>query len=1135
MSSSSSLVKLIKFEKQKTGKTNKNKTNTGELHTEAAICGAIVIDRYEEDFEADDEGPMDDGIYEGNETSPSLSREEEDERRKNENGNEDLKRNKVRGSSSISSDLSSNEEDEEEFEEEHKKEELKPKRHKNAEETEILQASSISQLTKDETPNPEMEHTEREDGEAEEPIEEPREAEECKDDTGEAKEPRDEPGKDEEPKGETGEPEESGEVEEPRDEPGEAEEPGGEPGETEGPGEAQKAREDLREGRAINVNKEAEQAKSVQEKFAEAFLMTECVSEPELSDSTTEEDELVSVEIQQLGPVPGDEPESNVAQQTTDQENGAEHVLKAQREEAHAEEPKEEPETQEAPQPDKDKEKEKDKEKDTNQTEGKSQNTTNEDKHLQDKQNNGDDTNEDQKLEIKSDRTDEEEEQKQGDNNFTNEENKSNEEAERMEKSEDKEPQDEEVPKPEKETMNKNSVNSAETRATSVDEEVSMMEETTALLPENPEETSVNHVNMEQNTELGKRLCGEHVCAEDQVTEVRADEEEIFADESRNLRNNAEETGNDVTRCVEGNIEKRELKIKLFSVNEVKDKDVTGEGEKSEETVEVPETEGEKEQLEDGDETEVRNEVEEDQEELTDEGNNEKNINQEMTEDREAQTEATSTGQTSEDKTEDDVGEREEELTAEKDVELKGDQTSVSECNDTEDKKHEEELKQNESLKENELEGMSEGGEEMIEVGGADSEMQKLVMKQEDDNKEEQNDNSASSVHEDLQETNDGPEVKPGGIKAENGEEIITIDQEELDEKEAAGPGDGEGWSETNEEEINGDMVEESLKEEQINEDNEKEEEDQREIHQETTNEEEEEQEVSEEEFEQKQNIQQETTNEEDVKDEQKNEMRKIKPLISENNNNAATEDEASSEAKTPAEDPAGAESEPKATNVDLKVEESRGGAGNHIQSSTDTKKNESTNAAEESRSVEGSISPSEGSQKLEKGLVIKREERGATLIVAPQIDQEELVSNWVNVHKASNYFETFVEPLDEIKILDRERTGNAEDLETNKSKEFPRNEESSENAKGEQISLLEISEREELEDTMVESFNMETEALAVEGRRNPSSRNPSEEEENQTQIYSEQAPEDQEDVAISEVMNISATPLMKTEISQDS
>lgn len=40
----------------------------------------------------------------------------------------------------------------------------------------------------------------------------------------------------------------------------------------------------------------------MQEKFAEALIMVEGVSEPELSDSTTEEDELVSVEIQQLGP-----------------------------------------------------------------------------------------------------------------------------------------------------------------------------------------------------------------------------------------------------------------------------------------------------------------------------------------------------------------------------------------------------------------------------------------------------------------------------------------------------------------------------------------------------------------------------------------------------------------------------------------------------------------------------------------------------------------------------------------------------------------------------------------------------------------------------------------------------------------
>lgn len=821
--------------------------------------------------------------------------------------------------------------------------------------------------------------------------------------------------------------------------------------------------------------------------------------------------------------VPGAEPESNMAQQTTDEENGAEDVLKAEREVAHAEEPKEEPDTQETPEPE-------EKENDTNQTEEKSQNITDEDEHLQDEQNNSYATNEDQKPEIKPDRTDGEEEQKQEENNFTNEEKKSNEETEMMEKSEDKERQDEEVPKPEKETTNENSVNSAETRAAPVDEEVSMMEENTALLPENRKETSVNHENMEQNIELEKGLYGENVCAEDHVNEkVRADEEETFAEESRNLRNNAEETGNDITECVEGNIEKSELKIKPFSVNEVNDKDVTCEGEKSE-TVEVPEAKGEKEQLEDGEETEVKNGLEEDKDELTDEGNNEEN--REVTQDREDQKESISTGQTSDDKAENGVGEREEELTAEKDVELKADQVSVSEGNNTEDKKHEQEP--NESLKEtefgeNEQEDMSEDGEERIDVGGADAEMQELVMKQEDNNKGEQNANSASSVHEALQETNDEPGVKPGGLEAENREEIITVDQEELDKKEAAGPGEGEGWS--NEEKINGYMVQEGLKEEEINDDNEKEEEDQKEIHQETTNKEDEEQEVSEEEFEQKQNIQQETTHEEDVKDEQKDEVEKIQPLISENNNNAATKDEPSSEAKTSAEDPAGAESEPKDTNVDLKEKESRGGADNHMQSSTDYKKDKSTDAPEESRSVGGSISPSEGSQPVEKDLAVKREERVAELIVAPRTDHEELVSNWVNVHQESNYFETFVELLDEIKILDSERTGNTEALETDKS---PRNEESSENGKSEQISLLEISEREDLQDMMVENFNMETEALGVE-ERNPASRNPSEEEEIEKQIDSEQAPEDQEDDAVNKVMNISATPLMKTEISQDS
>ncbi len=42
MFSSSSLVKLLVFEKHKTGKTNKNSTNTEEQSTVAAICSAIL-------------------------------------------------------------------------------------------------------------------------------------------------------------------------------------------------------------------------------------------------------------------------------------------------------------------------------------------------------------------------------------------------------------------------------------------------------------------------------------------------------------------------------------------------------------------------------------------------------------------------------------------------------------------------------------------------------------------------------------------------------------------------------------------------------------------------------------------------------------------------------------------------------------------------------------------------------------------------------------------------------------------------------------------------------------------------------------------------------------------------------------
>ncbi|XP_053481856.1 glutamate-rich protein 3 isoform X2 [Ictalurus furcatus] len=1080
---------------------------------------------YEEDFEADDEGPMEDGVDEGNETSPSLSREEEDKRRKDENGSDNLNRNKVRGSSSVSSGLSSSssssEENEDELDEEQKEAELKPKRHmatltseKDAEETEDLQTSSVSLPTENETQNRETEQTERVDGETEEPRE----------------------------------------AEEPTDAPVEAEEP------REEPGEAEKPREDLRAGTAGDVNKEGDRAKSVQEKLAAAILnMTECVSEPELSDTTTEEDELVSVVSQREGP--GAEPENNVAQLTGDEENGSEPVQEAEREEAHTEEPKEEikKEIHETPQPETIKEEE---EKDTNQTEGKIQNASNEDESVQDEQNSGDEK-EDQKPEVKQDTTDEEEGQKQENNNFTNEENKSNEEPEMMKEPEDEELPDGEVPKseesfgqkPEKEAT---SENAEETRATPVEEEVNMIEEITELQLENPEETSMNHENVDQNT-VKERINdeepngGEEVSADDKVTEeVRADDEETFDEESRNRRNNSEETGNYITDCVEGIMEDTELELKGSAINEVNSEDVASEDKKSEERLVVFVTEGEKEQREDGGgvETDVTDGMEETkdqdpqvkEDENTDEGNkDEEKIDKEMTEDNADQKEPTPPGQTSEEKAEDDVGKREEEkeaLAAEKDAELK----------DRGDDKHTEELKEKESLKEtevgeNEVDDMSDGGEERTDVAGADAEMQKIVTEQEDDNKEEQKDNADPTVHEALQETTDGPDIKSGEIKAENGEETINVDQEEPDKKEEAGPGEGEGTSETNEEEINRDMTkEEGVKDEEMDDDNEKEQ-DQRVIQQETTNEEEEdekeEEDVGEEEIEQKQNVQQETTNEEEVKDEQKDELENIKPLISENSNDAATEDEAPSDTKTPAEDPAGAESEPKDTNVDLESrgeEESRAGDGNHIQSSTDIKKDKSADAAKETRSVEGSTSPSEESQPLEKVLAFKREEREAELIVAPRTDHEELVSNWVNVHQASNYFETFVEPLDEIKVLDREMTVNAEALEIDETilspKESHRNEESSETDK---ISLPVNSEREELEDTVVENFNMESEALGAEGQTNPFSSNSAEEEEDRRQMDSVQTPKDQEDVAVNNVMNISATPVMKIEISQDS
>lgn len=805
--------------------------------------------------------------------------------------------------------------------------------------------------------------------------------------------------------------------------------------------------------------------------------------------------------------VPVAEPESNMAQHT-----GAEPLREAEREEGHTEELE-----KEAHEPQQPETKTEEGEKVTNQTEVKTQNTAKEDEGAQDKHS-GDDENEVQMM-LKSKKT------------FGQ--------------------------KLEKEATSENSANAEEIRAMPVEEELKIMEEITELHLDNPEETAMDNENLDQKTETervnDKGLSGgKEVSAEDKISmEVKGDEEKTF-DESRNLRTNVVETGHDVR---EGIMEDTELELKDSSVNMVKNEDVAGEDEKSEERLEVSEIERGKEQREgwrdgDGVPTDMRDGMEEakDQDpQVKEEENTEKgNKDEEMTEDRAAQKEPTSAGQSSEDKV-DDVGqrkeEREEELAAEKDAELKDEQKSGSKGKDTEEDQHEEELKGKESLKktdvgENGVDDMSDGAEERTDVGGADTEMQKIVMQKEEENKEVKKENSFPTVHEALQENMDGPEVKPGEIKAENREEIITLDKEKHEKKEEPGPEEGEGTSETNEKEIYQDMTkEEGVKNKQRDDENEKKEEDQRIIQKETTNEEEEEeqqQKADEEEIEH--NVQQDPTNEEEVKDELKNEAENFKPLISENSINVATEGEAPSEAKTPAED--------QDMNVDLESrgeEESRAGDGNHIQSATDIKKDKSADAAEETRSLEGSTSPSEESQPLEKVLSLKKEEREAELIIAPRTDHEELVSSWINIHQASNYFETFVEPLDEIKILDGERTVNTEALEIDETiqslKESHRNEGSSETTKDEKISMPVNSEHEELEDMMMENFNMETEALGAEDRRNPFPSNPSEKEENRRQTVTDQpqVQEYQEDAAVNNIMKFSATPLMKFEISQDS
>ncbi|KAF7695741.1 glutamate-rich protein 3 isoform X1 [Silurus meridionalis] len=991
---------------------------------------------YEEDFEADDEGPIDDGVYEGNETSPLFSREEEDGRRKDENGTDDLKFD-MTGSSSVSSGLSSSssssEVDEDEIAiNEAQKEEVKVmfqrctvtlNLEKHAEETKILQ-TSMSLPNEEETQNQEGQR-EKEDGGDENPREEPQETGEPRAKAGEAEEPIEELQEAEKPIEKLQEAEEPiknlREAEEPRDELIEAE----------------KAREDLREGTAGNVNKFEEQAKSVQEKLAEAILsMTECVSEPELSDSTTEEDEMMWVRSMKNGP--GSEPDSNVAQQSADEENEAEPLQEAERKVAHMEEPKEELEkdTNETPQPEAKTEEE---ENDTKQIEVKTENKNSNNEKLQDKNNDDEKKNKDTKSEVKQNIIDNEGQTHEV-TNLTNEKNKSNEEPELMEMPEFEEPPGGELSKSEesfgqkleKEATSKTSVNAEETMTTPVKEEFLMVEENTELQPENPEETSMNYDNVDQNSKIEnvtdeERSAGEEVSKYNATEGRQAKKEETFDKESRNLKN-AEETENYVTTC---DVKYTELKLNVSSISEVNDEDVAGEEEELDERVGDPEIDGVSKQGEDGDgvKTNIRNKMEEE-----DENKKEETKDQELTEDRSDQKTSPSSGHTSEEK----VGERKEqekELTAEEDVELKHEELAESEGKEKVNDMHDEEVKETEYFQENEVEDIAERGEEFTIIAGADAEMQKTMMEQENVNYKEQKEISNLTVHEVVQETTDEdelPKEKSVEIEIENREKIITLDEEEL--KEVVGLGESEGTSETNEEKKNqGVTEEEGVKEKQMNFDNEIEEEKERETQLEKTTakevkeEEEVQHKVGEEQNDKKHDEQQEAS--EEVKDEQKAAVENITHVISEDIINVATEYKASSDPKSPGKDLADVELKPKNMGGE---EEIRAIDGNNIQSSIYIKKDKSVENAEETRSVEDSTCPSEESQPLEKLLALRKEEREAELIVAPQTNQGELVSNWVNFHQASNYFETFVEPLDGIKIRDEEKAVNAEVMEMN-------------------------------------------------------------------------------------------------------
>ncbi|XP_037391836.1 glutamate-rich protein 3 isoform X1 [Pygocentrus nattereri] len=469
-------------------------------------------------------------------------------------------------------------------------------------------------------------------------------------------------------------------------------------------------------------------------------------------------------------------------------------------------------------------------------------------------------------------------------------------------------------------------------------------------------------------------------------------------------------------------------------------------------------------------------------------------------------------------KPKDDASDREPESPVDKDAEAEGESKSSG---DADNNTTEEELKDNGSIKVNETDDEGypdmddkEGGEENTEVVEAQAELQEgeenYEMEQEEDN--EQKEDSKPALSDGLQEATVGSEVKAGEMDTETGEKVEGVNEK----KEPPAKSEGEAMSEDG-------------KEETI----------QTETEQYATN--------------------------EGVKDEQEYDKEKE---VEKASSNADAEAEVPSDAKTAPEEPADPGSEMKGTETDLENGAKEASIADDNQAGLTAFEETEQDGATEDDTPDGEgssspASPSEESQPAEKVMALKREDResafseDAELLATPPADQGDLVSNWVNIHQTSRYFETFVEPLDDIKSLishEGERKVNGEAVEEEeetkhqnaKDSESGGMDKTSEAAKDEQVK----SDLENLEDTLVESFKTESKAEALESdassnqSKDTASRSAKNilEDQDDTEAqdivpYTESffTSGDLQAVPVDNILNLSETPVTKFEISQDS